>query len=306
MEQDFGRYLLSVEERDIDLLLMEEFHISPDFVAWFARQVGLEGARFAGAWHSVTDAGDGETDLLLRVVAETRKIAILIENKVAAPEQDRQDERYHIRSARSRDAGLFDAYTTCICAPSAYLAGLRRDTLFEHRVSYEVIRDWYTQFQDARSLWRQRIMSEAIDQSRRGYVMVVNATKSTFHRDYWQYLQRKHPRLLMRQPKEKGSKSDWIILKTFDMPKGVSIDHKIDQSCVDLTFHRTRLDDLLSVRRDWPNDILPLQRGGSTVLRKLVPKLDMERSLLDQTEFLERTLSVAYELSGYCRLMQRG
>lgn len=103
MEEDFGRYLLTVEERDIDLLLMEEFHVSPAFVSWFAVQVGVGDATFAGAWHSVTDT-DGETDLLLRVVSGDMRTAILIENKVAAPEQSRQDARYHIRGARSRDA----------------------------------------------------------------------------------------------------------------------------------------------------------------------------------------------------------
>jgi hypothetical protein len=55
---------------------------------------------------------------------------------------------------------------------------------------------------------------------------------------------------MMREPKEKGSKSDWIILKTHDMPKGVSIDHKNDQGCVDLTFNRTFLDNLLAVRAE--------------------------------------------------------
>lgn len=302
MEQDFGRYLLTVEERDIDLLLMEEFHVSPAFVRWFARNAGIEDAEFSGAWHSVSDT-DGETDLLLRIVSGGRRTAILIENKVAAPEQSRQDERYHIRGARSRDAGLFDVYVTCMCAPATYLEGLSQSSLYEHRISYEAIREWFAQFDDPRSAWRRRIMDEAIEQGRRGYVMVVNAIKSAFHHDYWEYLQRKHPRLLMREPREKGSKSDWIILKTHDMPKGVSIDHKNDQGCVDLTFGRTRLDELLAVKGDWPEDIMPLQRGGSTVLRRVVPKLDMERPLAEQIENLEQVLAAAYSLSTYCRVM---
>lgn len=64
-EADFGSYLVTVAERDIDLLLMEEFHVSVPFVTWFCEQLGILGASFFGAWHSVSDA-DGETDLLLR------------------------------------------------------------------------------------------------------------------------------------------------------------------------------------------------------------------------------------------------
>jgi len=94
LNADFGRYLEAVTERDIDLLLMEEFHISDDFVAWFCGELGLSSVSPAGAWHSLCDP-DGQSDLLLRVLTEGRRIGVLIENKVAAPEQDLQGERYH-------------------------------------------------------------------------------------------------------------------------------------------------------------------------------------------------------------------
>jgi len=86
-DADFCRYLASVTERDVDLLLMEEFHVSDDFVAWFCGELGLHCVSPAGAWHSLSDT-DGESDLLLRVLKEGRRIGILIENKVTAPEQD--------------------------------------------------------------------------------------------------------------------------------------------------------------------------------------------------------------------------
>ena len=298
MEKDFGRYLLSVAERDIDLLLMEEFHVSPAFVSWFAAQNGVVEAKFAGAWHSVSDA-DGETDLLLRVIFDDLRTAILIENKVAAPEQDRQGERYHIRGARSRDAGLFDVYVTCICAPSAYIAALGPNSVYQHQLPYEAIRNWYAQFDDPRSVWRKHIMSEAIEQGRRGYVMIVNANKSAFHRKYWEYIQLRHPKFIMREPKNKGSNSDWIILKTNDMPKDVTIDHKNGQGCVDLTFNRTRQDDLIVSITDLPKEITPLQRGGSAILRTRVPKLDMERTIEEQADKLERVLAAAYSLTAF-------
>src|ERR1700693_2158188 len=103
-ESDFGAYLQRVDERDIDLLLMEEFHVSPDFVTWFCERVGLKDIEFGGAWHSLTDE-DGETDVLLRVRSGDTRMAVLIENKIAAPEQPEQDARYHLRGARARVAG---------------------------------------------------------------------------------------------------------------------------------------------------------------------------------------------------------
>jgi hypothetical protein len=126
---DFGRYLEAVAERDIDLLLMEEFHISDDFVAWFCGEVGLTGISSAGAWHSLCDT-NGQSDLLLRVLKEGRRIGVLIENKVAAPEQDLQGERYDLRGIRLRDQGKLDDYVTVMCAPTNYLDALGNDSDF--------------------------------------------------------------------------------------------------------------------------------------------------------------------------------
>ena len=92
LDADFGRYLASVAERDVDLLLMEEFHVSDAFVEWFCDQLGLNGVKPAGAWHSLSDT-DGESDLLLRILAGNKRIGVLTENKIAAPEQDEQDRR---------------------------------------------------------------------------------------------------------------------------------------------------------------------------------------------------------------------
>lgn len=161
---DFGRYLQSVEERDIDLLLMEEFHIAPDFTSWFAEHVGLgPSVTFDGAWHSLSDQ-DGETDLLLRVRIEEERVAVLIENKVAAPEQPQQDLRYQIRGQRSQEAGRYDRFTTCICAPEVYLSGVPLRSTYEHQLSYERIRDWFAAQYAPRAQWRRAIMDEAIAQ----------------------------------------------------------------------------------------------------------------------------------------------
>ena len=99
-DAEFGRYLASVAERDIDLLLMEEFSINDEFVAWFCARLGLPDAKPRGAWHSVSDA-DGETDLLLLVVVGGSRIGIMIENKISAPEQDKQACDHDHTSARS-------------------------------------------------------------------------------------------------------------------------------------------------------------------------------------------------------------
>lgn len=52
----------SVQERDVDLLILGQLHISPSFVTWIGERAGIAGARLASARHSVSTA-NGETDV---------------------------------------------------------------------------------------------------------------------------------------------------------------------------------------------------------------------------------------------------
>ena len=298
---DFGRYLVSVEERDVDLLLMEEFHIDDEFVAWFCARLGLGHVTATGAWHSVSDS-DGETDLLLRVTASGKRIGVLIENKITAPEQDKQAERYHLRGIRSRETGKFDEYVTVMCAPQRYLDGVARDSAYQHQISYEMIADWFKASADRRSVWRHAIMREAIEQGRRGYTMVVSAANTKFHSEYWEHLRQKHPRLKMARPKGKGAYSSWVIMKGHDFPKGVELHHKIDQRAMELGFRGRKVEELLELRAEWPDQIVVVQKGKTASLVLSVPPIDMAAGFFGQEGAIEEALLAAYRLMPYSSL----
>ncbi len=297
-QEDFGRYLQSVAERDIDLLLMEEFHVDPEFAKWFACLVGLgDHSTFDGAWHSLNDR-DGETDLLLRVRCVDQRVAILIENKIAAPEQSEQDLRYHLRGQRAQEAGRYERFVTSICAPKIYLDGLPDSSLYEHRIPYEAIRDWYAGKTGPRARWREAIIIEAIEQGRRGYTMKVHGGISAFHLAFWQILQERHPELIMRRPTAKGPGSTWIYLRTADFPKGVSLIFKSDQGCVDLQFENTRAGDLQSLRQsNWPDQCRIAQKGKSAAVSMPVPACDFTKPLADQSAAVADVVATALRLS---------
>lgn len=300
-ESAFGRYLASVMERDIDLLLMEEFHITEEFVSWFCARLGLSAVTPGGAWHSVPDV-DGETDILLHVIADELRVGILIENKIVAPEQDKQDQRYHLRGARAREAGRFDKYITVMCAPQRYLDGLSSDNAYQHRVPYEAIADWFSRLDGRRAEWRKRIMLEAVEQSRRGYTMTVSATNTAFHTAYWEHLRRLHPRLHMARPTNKGGKSNWVIMKGYDFPKDVKLHHKLDQRSMELGFDRRTVEDILKAKSDWPSDVAIVQKGRTASLVVGVPPIDMTAGVASQVDALEEALRAAYRLMPYAGL----
>ncbi|WFU49149.1 hypothetical protein [Sinorhizobium terangae] len=299
---DIGRYLASVEERDIDLLLMEEFHISDDFVSWFCSRVGLGHVRPGGAWHSVSDA-DGETDLLLRVHLDGKRVGILIENKIRAPEQHQQAERHHIRGMRSREAGRFDEYLTVVCAPRRYLEGVSAASAYDRHVEYEAIADWFSKLDGRRAAWRHHIMAEAIKQGRRRNAMNVSATKTEFHLGYWEHLRHRHPRLQMNKPGDKGRKSDWVVIKAHAFPKGVKLTHKFDQSMMELGFERRTVEDILHVRPEWPDDIRVVQKSGTASLAIRVREIEMAAGISAQVDAIEEVLQAAYRLIEYARLL---
>jgi hypothetical protein len=302
-DADFGHYLASVTERDIDLLLMEEFHVSDEFVVWFCGEIGITEALPAGAWHSLSDT-DGQSDLLLRVLKAGRRIGILIENKVSAPEQDLQAERYHLRGIKSREQGKLDDYVTVICAPSRYLDAMSPASVYQHRVSYERIAAWFSIQPDRRAAWRHHIMLESIDQGRRGYTMVVNATNTAFHFDYWEHIQKRHPRIRMARPKNRGSKSSWIIFKGHDFPRGVIMHHKLDQRVLELGFRGRGIEEVLAAKSDWPDDIVPVQKRGTASLAIRVSPVNMALGLAAQVPAIEEVLAAAYRLMPFASILK--
>jgi len=82
-----GISIAGVSERDIDLLLLEEFLSSPDFSDWFVMKAlgdSVNLGRCMEARRSVSD-GSGESDLEISFVQEDGvRTRLLIENKVNA------------------------------------------------------------------------------------------------------------------------------------------------------------------------------------------------------------------------------
>ena len=124
--------IAGVCERDIDLLLLEEFHAGDRFWRWLAGVAlgeDLAAARFVRARHSV-DQPSGESDLELAIEAPAgrrsrrarpRRIRILIENKLDAVFQPQQAERYRKRGDAYLQNGECDRWVTVLLAPKAYL-----------------------------------------------------------------------------------------------------------------------------------------------------------------------------------------
>ncbi|HEX3881170.1 MAG TPA: hypothetical protein VHW66_00785 [Stellaceae bacterium] len=113
-------------ERDLEVLLLDLIHKSPDFRNLLVqRSTGdAQDHEFAGAWRPLDDAGEGGLVALLRPRGPT-ELAIFVDVRIIAPLEPRQAFRYRGRGAVGRGDGSWDRFAICLIAPGDYLASRR-------------------------------------------------------------------------------------------------------------------------------------------------------------------------------------
>lgn len=180
-------------ERDVDLLIVEEFAASAFFGAWFYQQMGGDPRDFGGAkvFHSLRRMSNRrEIDITVEITAAGDRHLYLIENKIDALEQPDQALSYREEIEERRND-----YATARCVllcPEGYPAMHPRFAgQFDAIVSYEAVRDYFearaarkADETGMRCAYRARLMTQAIDKLRRGYEQVVHPAKHAFSQHY--------------------------------------------------------------------------------------------------------------------------
>ena len=269
-------------ERDIDLLLIEEFHVDSSFRSWFYGLVwGTSGQNltFLGAWHSLTHPEYGESDIVVLAEGEEgRKLAILIEDKIDAITQPNQAGRYRIRGDAGIKQDWWHQYRTCIVAPQAYLDGTSEVERYDVRISYESIKQWFeTKGSDHRSKYRAQIIEFAIEQNKRGYQPEPHSGVTQFWFDYWQLSTKEFSGLQMKNPGGKPAGADWARFNPIGLKSASIVLHKWEDGAVDLTILRAGADieRLKQLNKSLLVDGLSmLTTGESAAIRIEVPKMD--------------------------------
>ena len=113
----------AVQERDTDLLILEEIKCNRNFTEWLTtKTIGLQNTfELIGAWHSLTQVGLGESDLAFVIRTEEKVILFFIENKVDADFQPDQSNRYRLRGNQKKDNKECDEFHTILFAPKRYI-----------------------------------------------------------------------------------------------------------------------------------------------------------------------------------------
>ena len=185
--------LTHATERDIDLLLVEEFAASPLFASTVMKAIGLGDVGFlkASVLHSVRRIySRREIDISVRVQTGAGDVLLLIENKLDTSEQPLQAESY--RAEAEEQAANHHLVRTILVCPKTYSEENPVFSKgFDHVISYES----FAAFFEARVLretgelaarlgHRARMMRQAIEKQRRGYTQVIHPAKRQFTERY--------------------------------------------------------------------------------------------------------------------------
>ena len=215
----------AVYERDIDLLLVEEFFCDIEFIRHFLRETSIPlplSIDSVSVTRSVTDK-TGETDIVVEYESLDGPICMLIENKIDANFQPGQIERYGVRK-KTIESHVY----TLLIAPFDYL----KDVVgFDYTVSYEYLIPYFETC-GRRGKYKIELLRIAIDKLRRGYQPVNDELNLRFQKYYFTLVQRTE-NLIMEEPKVKPTNSTWIRSKHRKHPM-LDIIHKLNHNRIDI------------------------------------------------------------------------
>lgn len=242
-----------VQEQHIDFLLEEEFACNPQFLDFFVEEaaksvtVDENGGKCrlpkispnsCKVVRSVTSA-DGESDVLVIYQSKetpSRKVAILIEDKIKAGFQKDQAKRYRTRGAAGCGEN-WDEFWTCLIAPRKYALDCAG---FDTRISLEAIRDFFIAQDHPRSTFKGCVIKAALDAFAFSVLRVEDPTITEFRRFYAEraelFFSKSDNEIEWPLPRRAWWGDTWFRFRSGVLPKRTGIVHKCESGLVHLYF----------------------------------------------------------------------
>lgn len=277
-------------ERDMDLLIMEEFICSPQFARIFLDAVGMKcDYTIEQVIHSMRDADLGESDIVFILNIGNKRHALHIEDKIDALAMPNQSRRYAQRAEKDIAAGKYDEYSVLIVAPAKYLSANQEAHKYEHQVQYEQLRDYFVVQNDLRSQYKLALIDRAIYDQKVGYQYEANPGVVSFCAAMDAYQKEHYPALPI------GTQAWWRGYKT--MISTATIVYKANKGFCDLQFSNCTREDLLAKVKDYLSDRMTVEKAGkSASVRICVSPVWFENHFEDKVCEVDEALAAMMEL----------
>ncbi len=299
-----------VSEHDMDLLFLEEFVCSTDFVRIFTEAAGIGFSRVLSVHSSKKDVALGESDMTVVIKSGDEKIGLLIEDKIDALAMPEQAARYTLRGRKCVEKGEYDRFFVFIIAPEKYLSQNDEAQKYPYKIEYERILEYFEELQeyDRRAVFKIQQIKLAIDKQKKGYQIEEDRAVTDFWIKYSEYQKKNNPGLLFVYNGEiKGSKAKWPQFNT--VLDGLYMYHKTEQGAVDLTFDICG-DRILEVEQLLSNSVGDYLKNGFTVhrtgksaaVRLSVPALNLHKPFESQIELIRICFEAIQKMSDTAKL----
>jgi hypothetical protein len=298
--------LSGVTERDVDLMMVEELVASQEFRNRFTERIGIGTALSVTSAARSVATSNGESDIEVSFTDGHRTTHVLIENKVDAPLQPSQGERYQARGEMYVEQGEHERVIVVLTAPSRYLSSKRQLQGFDHQVAYEEIREWLngSPASDARIAYKIALIEAAITRGEIGWVLKPDPTTTEFWREYWILATRMAPELQMPEPDAKPATSGFIAFRPAGLPDGYELLHKLPYGHVDLQI-RGGAAQMSSIRATYEPSLglgMRIERASkSAVIRIPVPKIQFRTSFSNVEAEVREGIVAAQRLLAWYR-----
>ena len=289
-------------ERDIDLLICSELHSPGPLRNLFLGGWNSGVAEFDGAWVSCHDV-DGESDIVASFKAGANVLILLIEDKIDAPFQPDQPERYRARAQRwQASLPSQSEVRTVLLAPGEYSENEGSD-LFDRQISYEDIIAALSGSGDPRTQFLVQTLKNGVVSHERGYSSEPSEATTRVWRAIWDCVDSEAPRLRMKKPSSKPTRAGFIH---FGSAVGVSstqtqgravIVYKPARENADIQFSNTQvatLEDAVAGILD--SDMTIAKAGKSASIRLKVPRVDFGLPPDDQQDAIRQGVVAAERL----------
>ena len=296
---DKNQLIETVLERDVDLILLEEFNSNNYFAEWFVTKLKLPIlTENIATFRSISDFGLGETDLLFTYESDSKTIFVLIENKIDANFGEQQFERYQKRAANYLTEMQCEECFTVLIAPNQFV---ERQNYFETYITYEDIKQYFEFSNDQRYMFKANILKIAIEKSRRGYQPTNSVPVQQFWHSYWSFKEKRYPEFRMKKPSIVPFGSDWIEMRHEEL-KGLIFYHKLGRGYIDATFCDFSEELEFFIKMNLPdNYAFEKHKSGRFSIRQIINPIDRTASFDSQVNNVEVGLKKIYEVMNWIR-----
>jgi hypothetical protein len=298
-------------ERDVDLLLAEEFSVNPEFARWFCLRT-----KFADHASEVSDVFVsksnklGESDLI--VVFKTHEdslVAVLIEDKVDAPLQPNQAARYRLRANQEVRLGAWTDYELVLCAPRFYLQTRADLADFDRLIPLEEIGAFLAKADPStRGRYRGDFLATAATRRKNSWTREPDDATDAFWDAAYEIAVRDFPILELKPPKMTKDSNNFTLRPRWmpTQPKTTYVWIKGPLGVVDLTFGSTTAlefsEHISSL--PLPDGITIHQTGASTAIRLKVPTFAISDGIEKGLPKVRKAFEASEELLRFYRTHQ--